>query len=212
MTVPWNWRGITLQYSSSAWVGSSSYAITFMLGPLVGVACTKFGCSATAIMGGVFFGLGLFLSSFVDTISKMYITYSIIVAVGSSCVYYSSIVVLTDYFSKNLVLANGIALSGVGIGTFAMAPALNFLIEHFGWRTAFKIMSASSLLIVLSGLLYRAVPAPSKPHAFDEKATDQKLLDISVFRNKAYLIWTIVLVLVLFGFYVPYVHLVSKGY
>ena len=191
-------------------MGSSSYALTFMLGPLASAACKKFGCSATAVIGGILFGLGLFLSSFVGSIFQLYLTYSLLVAVGSSCVYYSSILVLRDYFSKSFALVNGITLSGVGIGTMALAPVLDFLLVRFQWRITLRIMSSMSFILVFNGLLFRAVPSPNKTDTFDEKVCEKKLLDFSVFRNKAYLVWTAALTLVLFGFYVPNVHLVSN--
>lgn len=200
---------IKLTHYFSAWIGSSSFALAFVVGPLTGVACRRFGCSTISILGALLFGLGLFLSAYVDSIYKLYITYSLLIAVGSSCIYYSSILVLRDYFSRNFALVNGIALSGVGIGTIALAPVLDFLLVHFKWRVTLKIMSGMSLVFVFSGLIYYLVPKPDQPSTLDEKTGNKQLLDFSVFQNKAYLVWTVVVVLVMFGFYVPYVHLVS---
>ena len=138
----------------------------------------------------------------------MFLTYSVFFALGGSLCYYSSVLVLSEYFSKNLVLANGLGLSGAGVGTLALAPFVNFLQFHFNWRTTLKILSALSTVLVFSGVLYQLIPTPTS-HPVMKKETNMKQMDFSVLKNKAYLVWVTVVGLVLFGFYIPYVHLVS---
>ena len=127
---------------------------------------------------------------------------------GSSMCYVSSVLVLSGYFSKNLVVANGIGLAGAGVGTITLAPALSLLLDNFYWRDALRILSATSLLILISGLIFYLVPAPLE--FSDAEKYETKRIDLSFFKNKAYIVWTVVVGLVLFGFYIPYVHLVSE--
>lgn len=131
---------------------------------------------------------------------------------GSSMCYVSSVLVLSGYFSKNLVVANGIGLAGAGVGTITLAPALSLLLDNFYWRDALRILSATSLLILISGLIFYLVPAPLEFSDAEKYDTEEetKRIDLSFFKNKAYIVWTVVVGLVLFGFYIPYVHLVSE--
>ena len=139
----------------------------------------------------------------------MFLTYSLLFGTGCSLCYYSSVLVLSEYFSKKLVLANGVGLAGAGVGTIVLAPFVDFLQFHFKWRATVKILSALSVVLVISGLLYCLVPSPTS-HVMVTKETDRKHVDFSVLKNKAYLVWVTVVGLVLFGFYIPYVHLVSR--
>ena len=180
-----------------------------ILGPITCSVCTKFGCRAAAIFGGFLFGFGLLCSSFVDNIYKMFLTYSLLFSTGCSLCYYSSVLVLSEYFSKKLVLANGLGLAGAGVGTLALAPFVEFLQSQFHWRVTVKILSALSVVLVVSGLLKSLVPSPTS-HVMVTKETEKKRLDFSMLKNKAYLVWVMVVSLVLFGFYIPYVHLVSR--
>jgi len=119
--------------------------------------------------------------------------------------------VLSGYFSKNLVVANGIGLAGAGVGTISLAPALSLLLDNYYWRDALRILSATSLLLVISGLIYYLVPAPMEFSDANEYQEETKRIDFSFLKNKAYIVWIAVVGLVLFGFYIPYVHLVRHG-
>lgn len=189
-------------------MGSIAFGLTFFIGPVTTSICTKIGCPAAAIAGGLLFGLGLLCSSLVGSFYLLFLTYSLLFATGCSLCYYSSVLVLSKYFCKNLVLANGLGLSGAGVGTIALAPFVELLQNHFHWRVTVKILSALSVALVFSGLMYWIVPLPTN-HQQIRKATDKKRVDFSILKNKAYLVWVAVVGLVLFGFYIPYVHLVS---
>lgn len=194
----------------AAWVASISLGLTFVFSPLSSFLCKRFGCKAVTTLGGILVGVGLLLSSFVDSIFRMYVTYSFLFGLGSSMCYVSSVLVLSGYFSKNLVVANGIGLAGAGVGTISLAPALSLLLDNYYWRDALRILSATSLLLVISGLIYYLVPAPMEFSDAKEYQEETKRINFSFLRNKAYIVWIAVVGLVLFGFYIPYVHLVGE--
>ena len=169
-----------------------------------------FGCRVVAITGGVLCGLGLLLSSFVDSIYRMYVTYSFLFSLGSSMAYFSSVLVVRHYFSKYFGFANGIGLSGAGVGTMALTPVLNLLLDNYHWRVALRMLSVTCLLLVISGVIYFLVPMPMEITDVGEYKDKQKVIDFSVLRNKALVVWICVITLVQFGFYIPYVHLVRN--
>lgn len=197
-------------FSPAAWVASISFGLTFVFSPLSSSLCKRFGCKAVTTLGGILVGVGLLLSSYVDSIFRMYVTYSFLFGLGSSMCYVSSVLVLSGYFSKNLVVANGIGLAGAGVGTISLAPALSLLLDNYYWRDALRILSAASLLVVISGLIYYLVPAPMEFSDAKEYQEETKRIDFSFLKNKAYIVWIAVVGLVLFGFYIPYVHLVGE--
>lgn len=194
----------------TAWVASISFGLTFVFSPLSSSLCKRFGCKAVTTLGGILVGVGLLLSSFVDSIFRMYVTYSFLFGLGSSMCYVSSVLVLSGYFSKNLVVANGIGLAGAGVGTISLAPALSLLLDNYYWRDALRILSATSILLVISGLIYYLVPAPMEFSDAEEYQEETKQIAFSFLKNKAYIVWIAVVGLVLFGFYIPYVHLVGE--
>ena len=154
-------------------------------------------------------GTGIFVSSFADTIFLMYVTYSLIFGLGASMCYIASVLVLSEYLNKKLVVANGIALAGAGVGAISLAPALSFLLDNYNWRNAIRILSGASFVLLCCAFVYHLVPSPLEfvdPKDYQE---EKKCFDFSLFKNKAYVLLIAVNGLVLFGFYMPYVHLVS---
>lgn len=61
------------------------------------------------------------------------------------------------YFRRRKALAYGIAMSGSGIGTFVLAPALQLLIELYSWRGALLILSAFVANLCVCGALLRPI-------------------------------------------------------
>lgn len=143
----------------------------------------------------------------------MYLTYSLVVGTGSCFSYYSSILILDEYFYKSLVTSNGIALSGAGAGTLALAPLVGSFLKMYDWRSTLRILSAISTIQFVCCFIQWIVKSPKRllDYDFEEKNDiKRKFFDLSLFKNKAYVVWILVVSLVLFGFYIPYVHLVSE--
>ena len=198
---------------SSAWLGSSSFSLIFMLGPIATAFITKFGCCVAMVTGGVLFGLGLFSSSFVGNIHQLYATYTLVLPLGACLCYCTSILVLNQHFTRRLVLANGITLAGNGVGTLTLAPLMNTLLDGVHWRQTLRVLSALSIVLVACGLAYYVVSPQARLESQDasETGTNAKLIDWSLFRNKAFSVWVLSASLVMFSYYIPFVHLVSEA-
>lgn len=61
------------------------------------------------------------------------------------------------YFRQKKALAYGIAMSGSGIGTFVLAPAVQLLIEMYSWRGALLVLSAFVANLCVCGALLRPI-------------------------------------------------------
>ena len=73
-----------------------------------------------------------------------------------------------------------------------------------------RISSATSIVLLLCALIYFIVPVPIQLNTARNNKERQKLIDFSLFKNKAYAVWVAGVALVEFGFYIPYVHLVRE--
>ena len=182
-----------------------AYCVCFLFGYVTSILCKRYGCCIVMSLGGVLYCLGFILSSFAQRISLLYFTYGFLVALGMSAAFFTSLLVLPLYFQKRLFWANGFASSGAGVGALVISPLLENMIRNYGWRIAIRVYSCSSILMIVGGLCYR------RKHPVETGSVKQQLFDKTLFTNKGYLIWSFSLCLILFGYYIPYVHLVS-GY
>ena len=198
--------------------------MTFILGPVSAGLCERYGCRAVMCAGSVLFLAGMMLTSLVKEMALMYLTYGVLVGISFSFFYFSAFTAVSLYFSKNLSLANGIAFSGGGCGTLALSLLTNTLISQYGLRTAIRLLACTSLPILLAGLTYSPVDIGKTVDVkkdCEEKVESKKKTAIvhqlvkflrpsQVFKNKAFVVWTVALGLILFCYFVPYVYLVSR--
>ncbi|XP_072048702.1 monocarboxylate transporter 12-like [Amphiura filiformis] len=75
--------------------------------------------------------------------------------------------ILKDYFHKRYSLATGLASSGAAIGMVIFPPAMEILIDTFGWRNALFLLGASCFNICAAGALFRPVNSSPKSHCID---------------------------------------------
>jgi MFS family permease len=186
---PWN-RG------DSAGVQSMAMITYTLMAPLVGGLIDRFGPRRVVVLGILVLTLGLMLCSTIKTLVQFYLFYGVIMGTGITCigiVTYSAI--LAHWFEKKRGLASGIAVSGMGIGTFLLVPLSQHLISVLGWRLTFLLTGGLALIILLpvNALLLRHKPRElgQYPDGLNHAEMSQKTeLDVNA-ANKTTTDWTI---------------------
>lgn len=141
--------------SYTSWIASLFYGVPLICGPISSALATKYGCRKVQLAGGIIAFLGVFASTFANSVAMLYVTLGIIAGFGMSVGYVTSIVMVAFYFEKKRALATGLAVCGSGLGTFVFAPLIEYLIEHYTWRGSFLILSGVTLNLVVCGTLLR---------------------------------------------------------
>ena len=134
----------------SAGVQSMALITYTVMAPLVGGLIDRFGPRRVVVPGILILALGLILCRTIETLAQFYLLYGVVVGTGITCigiVTYSAI--LAHWFEKRRGLASGIALSGMGLGTFALVPLSQSLISMWGWRPTFVVLGGLVLIIAL---------------------------------------------------------------
>lgn len=133
----------------------------FSLGAVSGPAVDRFGPRPVLLTGAAVMGVGLLLTSRVDSIVVGYATYGVGVGVGVACGYVPMVAVVGGWFERKRSTALGIAVAGVGLGTVVAAPLAASLIERHGWRTGYVVLAvASTALLVVAAVLAERPPVP----------------------------------------------------
>jgi MFS family permease len=134
----------------SAGVQSVAMLTYTFIAPLVGGLIDRLGPARVIVPGVVLLAIGLVLCSFMENLVQFYLFYGVLVAAGSTCiaiVAYSAI--LAHWFERKRGLASGIAVSGMGLGTFLLVPLSQGLISCYGWRPTFVVLAGLVMLIAL---------------------------------------------------------------
>ncbi|XP_042358701.1 monocarboxylate transporter 12-B-like [Plectropomus leopardus] len=142
-------------YSTTAWIHSLIDSTTMLCAPLGGFLGNRLSCRATVMLGGLLSSAGLVISSFASSLEYLYVSMGILTGLGFALSYTPAIAMVGRYFSERKALAYGIAMSGSGIGTFILAPAVQLLIEHYSWRGALLILGGFVSNLCVCGALMR---------------------------------------------------------
>jgi MFS family permease len=137
------------------------------LSPLVGGLIDRFGPRRIVIPGILILALGLGLCSAIETLGQFYLFYGVVMGSGITVIgiiTYSS--VLAHWFEKKRGLASGLAVSGMGLGTFLLVPLSQNFISMWGWQVTFIATAILVLVILLpiNGLLLRHKPEDVGQH------------------------------------------------
>jgi len=132
--------------AGGAGVQSLAFVVYTCAAPAVGALIDRVGPRRVILPGILLLTAGLCLSARIQSLAQFYVFYGLIVGLGVtgvSIVAYSAI--LAHWFERRRGTASGIAVSGMGLVTFALVPLTQYVIDQAGWRTAF---------LVLGGLVY----------------------------------------------------------
>ncbi|XP_077482319.1 monocarboxylate transporter 4-like [Stigmatopora argus] len=204
-------------YSDTAWISSILLAMLYGTGPLCSVLVNRFGCRPVMMVGGIFASLGMVLASFATTIVHIYLSVGVVTGLGLALNFQPSLIMLNRYFSEKRPLANGLAAAGSPVALCCLSPLGQILQYRYGWRGGFLILGGLLLNCCACGALMRPLAPPRKRGDAGLPATEtekkarpgRKLLDLSVFRDKGFVVYTVAASVMVLGLFVPPVFVVN---
>jgi len=186
-------------------VTSSIFSVYMLLCPLFAIlggwALDRYGPRVAIFLMGLFIGISLLLTSQVNSSWQLFITYSLLLAIGTGATYTILMSTISRWFDKKRGLALGIGSSGGGLGTVVIAPFAAYLISSFDWRIAYRVIGLIAGLVVISlsmllrkdpseiGLLPDGVKATPGKIAVPDKKDDAKPVSFSLnqaFRTRSF--------------------------
>lgn len=124
----------------------------------------KVGPRIVALASAILAGGGYILSSFIGTLPHLVITYGLIFGLGNSAGYIAAVSAGLKWFPNRRGLASGIVVGGYGLGAFAFAPIMSYMIDAASWRSTFMILGGLFLAVIGVASLALKNP-PSEPEA-----------------------------------------------
>ena len=143
----------------------SSIFTAFLLGYATSVIASgrivdRYNPKPVLLVSAVFMVSGLCLSSVGTTITHFRLClFTVGLGSGATWAVPNTTVQRWFYGRKNAGLALGLVTSGVGVGALVFAPLINFLIQSYGWRTAFLTVGILfGSVVFLATLILRPAP------------------------------------------------------
>jgi predicted MFS family arabinose efflux permease len=123
-------------------------AITVALvSPLIGILLDRFPPRRIILPGIVVFAFGLAtLSRLTPNIIQFYVTFFVIGLVANATAQFAYTRTVLTWFTSRRGLALALLLTGSGIGSIVIPPLTEWMIQHYGWRSGFLLLSAIAIL------------------------------------------------------------------
>ena len=103
----------------------------------------------------------LFVSSVIGDIYTLTIVYGALMGVGMGMVYLPSMLSVNMYFESKRALAVGLVTSGSSAGFFILAPAIEYVMRHYGLQVSLQVMGSLTALVALLGMALKPPPRVS---------------------------------------------------
>jgi MFS transporter, OFA family, oxalate/formate antiporter len=161
----WSISEITLTFTISIFV--LGFAAFFG-----GLWLNRKGPRIVALTGGVLYGVGVFLASFSNSLSWLYLSYGLIGGIGLGLGYIVPVAVLVKWFPDRRGLITGIAVGGFGAGALITAPVATRLIQSVGVLSTFAYLGVAYLIVtIIAGSFMQNPPDGWKPEGWAPTAS-----------------------------------------
>lgn len=159
----------------------SAYMMFYAIFAFVsGWVLDKYGPRTAVILMGLITGLSLLITSQVTAYWQLFLSYSLLLSMGTSGGVAVLMSVVARWFDKKRGFAIGIAIAGAGLGTLIIAPFAAILISTLDWRLSYIILGTTTMLVVISmALLLRSDPSDIGALPDGVKADDRETISVA---------------------------------
>ncbi len=134
--------------------------------PLTGGLADRFGTGRMVALGGLVYGLGLFLMAMADSPASLLFSAGLLIGFGTSATGFGVVLGAVGRVTseRNRTLFLGIASAGGSLGQFTLVPLSQLFISALGWPQALMVVGVLALAMVPLAVLLvgRAERTPSQ--------------------------------------------------
>lgn len=131
----------------------------------------KQGPTKTALIGTVFYVLGLVISGFANNLILLYLGFGVLGGIGVGFIYGTPVATCIKWFPDKKGLISGLAVGGFGLGSIVFAPICTSLISTLGPGQTFWVQGGIALVGMLIGApLMKVAPDGFKPEGWTPPA------------------------------------------
>jgi MFS family permease len=144
MLTEFGWsRAITSGAFSLSWLMQGVSAI------VMGKLNDRYGPRVVLTICGILVSSGFLMTTQIDARWQLYLFYGGFIGSGTGGVYVPLVSTIARWFISRRNTMTGLAVSGIGFGTFLFSPVANYLISVYNWRTSYTILGITLMVIIL---------------------------------------------------------------
>jgi MFS family permease len=169
--------------------------------------------------GVILVGVGPIAASFATALWQVQLAMGLGIGVGVGFAYVPAVGPVQRWFVRRRGFASGMAVAGIGVGTFATPLIATAIMDALDWRAAYQIMGVAAILLGLAAALL-IVASPERvglapdgasgpiPGLDSSPAPPPGMTRRAAIRSRPFIILWVSSFVLSFPLFVPFVHLV----
>lgn len=168
----------------TTWTFSLAILFLGLSAGLLGSFVEKIGPKKSGLLSTLFFGIGMFGTSFAlesHSLMLLYVFYGVIGGIGLGVGYITPVSTLVKYFPRNRGFATGLAIMGFGFASLIAGPLMQYLTSQYDLTKTFQILGTAYVIIMALSALYLKPPtdkteSTGKSHIFNRGLTAKQAM------------------------------------
>ncbi len=162
-------KQLEISNSAFSFIFTTSALTTAIMSPIIGQLLSKVKLKTIMSIGVILTGVGFFCYSLATQIWMFYII-AVIIGIGTSCSATIPIsTALTYWFEERKGIALGIAMAGIGTGSFIWMQIVSRMLTALSYNKTYAILGLIILVVCLPLTLFIMKLPPSTPIASQKK-------------------------------------------
>ncbi|OKL60042.1 hypothetical protein UA08_04976 [Talaromyces atroroseus] len=192
--------------SKIAWIGSLQIFLLFIGGLVVGPLYDKVGATRLLVPGAVIYVTSLMLTSVCKKYYQLILAQGIAFGCANALLFYPTIAAINQWFDKQRGIALGLAVSGSSLGGIFWTELISYMFKKIGFGWSVRACGFISLAFVIPSC-FLIITRPPEPGESEDSKVDFK----EILYNKTYILFSLGMLLVLWGMFIPFFYLPSYG-
>ena len=187
---------------------SAAILVLFSVGPFSGTVADRLGPRVLVSGGLALVGCGLISASVSQALWQVQAAFAVCIGGGVGLAYVPAVGAVQKWFDRRRGLASGLAVSGIGAGTFAVPPFAALMIAELEWRPA--LLLVGSIVAVAGGASGLLVTNPARQlrHSPAQTLTQSGVPLPVAIRSRPFFLLFLGFLLASFGQFTPIAHIV----
>ncbi|KAF4532380.1 hypothetical protein B566_EDAN004461 [Ephemera danica] len=132
------------------------FAVSLAAAPLVVALCRRKSTRLTAVFGGLVMALAILFTSFAQQLHQVFLSYGLVLGIGTCLVRESSGLMLGQYFKRRREFVEIVVQAGGGIGITLFSVFYKEAIGNIGWRLGLQAVTGVVFISFFLGVCYRS--------------------------------------------------------
>ncbi len=181
----WTLFTAPFQAKTGALLSDVQWTITILivlqtwLSPLQGFLVDRFGAKILIAAGAALSGLGWVASSYITTLSGLYLTYGLLCGIGTGIVYVGIVGLMVRWFPNNRGFATGVVAAGYGFGAILTTFPIDSMMKSAGYQDTLWTFGIVFAIVGFLAALFLRSPRPDEVSVRPVLAGEVNIADVS---------------------------------